>query len=344
MKTTLSNKNKERPVICFPHAPGTGGPGSFQNRFEKELGLRGWKIEYKGKSTKADIIFIVGGTKSLLWLFRMKFMGKPVIYRLDGISWLHKKKKVGLKKFLLAEYRNWNNKLIHAFIADKIIYQSYFVKMWWDSEGWRKKKKSAIIYNGAPITDGFKKDSVLNPPNRLVVLEGTIDYSPYAIRLLNDLANLLPATIQLELYGGFEDLRHKAMLSTAVNYKGIIPHDEVNKVLINSVYLSLDINPACPNTVIEALSCGTPVVAFDTGSLKELVQQDAGVIVPYGSDPWQLEYPDVDSLIKAILKVNQHYDYYSKNAIMVAENMFSLSGMTNDYLAEINKLIAFKNH
>lgn len=48
--------------------------------------------------------------------------------------------------------------------------------------------------------------------------------------------------------------------------KWFLPRENVNDAMFGSIYLSLDINPACPNTVIEALACGAPVVAFDTGS------------------------------------------------------------------------------
>ncbi len=47
---------------------------------------------------------------------------------------------------------------------------------------------------------------------------------------------------------------------------------------------SAEVNPPCPNSVIEALACGLPVIGFDTGSLSEIVQGGAGRLVPYGRE------------------------------------------------------------
>lgn len=85
-------------------------------------------------------------------------------------------------------------------------------------------------------------------------------------------------------------------------------------VLVGSVYLSLDINPACPNTVAEALACGAPVVAFDTGAIPELIDESCGKVVPYGSNPWDLEYPDAHSLMHSIIEVFKEYSTFSKGA------------------------------
>jgi len=94
--------------ICFPHKPGKGGPGSFQKRFENSLKSKGWDIEYRSSENRPDVIFVVGGTKQIFWLLKMKLKKVPIIFRLDGINWLHWKKKVGIKNFLLAEYRNFS--------------------------------------------------------------------------------------------------------------------------------------------------------------------------------------------------------------------------------------------
>jgi hypothetical protein len=71
------------------------------------------------------------------------------------------------------------------------------------------------------------------------------------------------------------------------------------------VLFSTDLNAACPNSVIEAMACGLPVLAYDTGALAEIVQDGAGEVVPYGADHWQLEDPQVPPLAEACLKILQ---------------------------------------
>lgn len=324
-------------IICFPHKPGSGGPGSFQTRFEKSLKDEAWEIQYKDFSRIPDVIFVVGGTRHFLWLIKMKMKGIPIVYRLDGISWLHRKNKVDLKLFLKVEYRNFLNKLIHAFIADKIIYQSFFVKEWWNRSGYKKRKESSIIFNGVELPIFLSQNK--NNSVSLVVVEGNIDYSPYAVDLLNDLVGKLKNNISIKVYGCFRYKENQQKISSDISYCGYVQRENINDVMLGSIYLSLDINPACPNTVIEALACGAPVVAFDTGSLKELVPPEAGIIVPYGSDPWELAYPDVDALAKAILKVKENYAWYSANARKVAEERYSIEDMTEKYLNVIYKVI-----
>jgi glycosyltransferase involved in cell wall biosynthesis len=109
--------------------------------------------------------------------------------------------------------------------------------------------------------------------------------------------------------------------------------------MLGSVYLSLDINPACPNTVAEALACGAPVVAFDTGALPELVDENCGKIVAYGSNPWDLEYPNVESLEQAIKEVFKNYNHYATNAFQKATQDYSLDLMFEKYNKVVKSII-----
>lgn len=319
--------------IVFPHKPGIGGPGSFQSRFEAEIRRRGWKVGYASSDCgDAHCVFVVGGTKRLFWLLKMKLRRVPIIYRLDGISWLHRRKKVSIVAYLLAEYRNFNNKLIHAFFADHVVYQSLFVKHWWERQGWRRRILCSVIHNGVDL-EVFRPHYHLHRDIAIVCMEGTIDYSPYAVEVLNILAQRLGGSVPLRVYGRFEKAANIAKLDRGVVYLGPVEGHKVPHIFNGSIYFSLDVNPACPNTVIEALACGVPVVAFDTGALNELVPSKCGVVVPYGSDPWALETPDVEALIEAINGIRRSYDEYSEAARQHAVATFDIKVVFERYLA-----------
>lgn len=329
-------------LICFPHKPASGGPGSFQIRLESELSKRGWNLCYAGQCSQIpDVILVVGGTRRLLWLLRMKLSGVPVVYRLDGLAWIHRKLKVCAKKWIQNETRNILGKMIHAFLADRIVYQSEFVQKWWERKGWRLHVKSDVIYNGVDLSIfdqniNLTSNSICSP--NLVCIEGTIDYSPFAVELLNTIAKLVSGkNMRLIVYGKFEDASQQQNLSSLVEYRGMIGREQVPSAFKDCIYLSLDVHPACPNTVAEALASGVPVLAFDTGSLKELVEPGGGEVVPYGADAWRLEPPSIDNLMIGLDRILADYPRYSRQARAIAEARYDIAQVTNAYLAVFEK-------
>jgi glycosyltransferase involved in cell wall biosynthesis len=96
--------------------------------------------------------------------------------------------------------------------------------------------------------------------------------------------------------------------------------------------ISSDINAACPNSVIEAMACGTPVIAFDTGALAEMIKDKGGITVPYGGDPWKLDPPDVPALAEAAVHVLQNLAGYQLGARVRAEEAFDVNNMVDLYL------------
>jgi len=99
-----------------------------------------------------------------------------------------------------------------------------------------------------------------------------------------------------------------------------------------------EVNPPCPNSVIEAMACGLPVIGFDSGALKELVSDDAGCIVPYGANPWKLETPDISVLAESAGQVLEKQNQFSPTGTMRAaarkraEAEFGLDQMVDSYL------------
>jgi glycosyltransferase involved in cell wall biosynthesis len=118
-----------------------------------------------------------------------------------------------------------------------------------------------------------------------------------------------------------------------VRWHGVVPPDSVPSYNRSAhVLFSSDLLPACPNSVIEALACGLPVLAFDTGALPEIVKNDAGRLAAYGGDPWRLDPPDLDGLAQAVAEVLGDRARFSAGARRRAEEFFSLDRMVQGYL------------
>jgi glycosyltransferase involved in cell wall biosynthesis len=94
---------------------------------------------------------------------------------------------------------------------------------------------------------------------------------------------------------------------------------------------SADLNAACPNSVIEALACGLPVISYDTGALKEMVVGNAGKVVPYGSDYWKLELPRVGPLAQAAVEILSNLQLYHEGAREHAIKEFDLNRIAKQY-------------
>jgi glycosyltransferase involved in cell wall biosynthesis len=75
-----------------------------------------------------------------------------------------------------------------------------------------------------------------------------------------------------------------------------------------------------------------PVIGFDSGSLKELVTDDAGCIVPYGANPWKLETPNIEELASSAGEVLEKQNQFRAAARRRAESAFGLDQMVESYL------------
>jgi len=114
---------------------------------------------------------------------------------------------------------------------------------------------------------------------------------------------------------------------------GVLPLERIPEMNNNAHFLySSDINAACPNSVIEALACGNPVLSFDTGAIPELVTSDSGKIVPYGADSWRLEAPDIKALAFGAVELLENQKKYRSGARERAVNFFGLDRMLDAYL------------
>ena len=327
--------------ICIvPRVEGLAGVASFRLKFEEGLALRGVDITHD-LSQPADAILVLAGTRHLFRLRKARAAGTRIVQRLDGLNWVQRVRWAGLRYTLRAIYGNANLSFIRARFADHVIYQSQFIKGWWEDWYGAARVPSSVILNGVDLS-GYTPNGLHERPSshyRLLVVEGSLagglDSGLYSAV---DLASALSQKYKIELLVvGHVDRRtqNKFNRQTAfrINFMNTVPRAHI-PWLMRSAHLlfSAEVNPPCPNSVIEALACGLPVIGFDTGSLSEIVHGDAGCLVPYGGNPWKLEKPNMPALTNAAVDVLEDQTRFRNSARDRAETAFGLDKMVDAYL------------
>ncbi len=329
-----------RRICLVPRIPGVAGPAGFQRRLAEGLTARGVEVCFDLQQDPGDAVLVVGGTRHLAGLRRAQRRGVRVVQRLNGMNWIHRRRFTGLRHFLRAEVNNLILRRVRR-MADAVVYQSHFAREWWEREHGPAPGPAFVVHNGVPL-DLYTPHGPERPPQdvtRMLMVEGNLaggyeiglESGVGLVRRLRSrgwdaelaVAGRAPAAIQRRWEGS----------DVPIRWMGLVPSDRI-PALDRSAHLlyAADLNPACPNSVIEALACGLPVVAFDTGALPELVSREAGAVVPYGGDPWRLDPPDLESLAEAAEAVLRAQERCRLGARARAEAHFGLDRMVEGYL------------
>lgn len=329
------------PRICIvPRVEGPGGVTSFRLKFEDRLRARGVDVT-NDPSGEADSILVLAGTRNLFPLWKARRRGIRIVQRLDGINWVHRVRWTGPRYTIRAIYGNANLSFVRRRIVDHVIYQSQFIKHWW--EDWYRPARvpSTVILNGVDL-NRYTPHGLHERPSghyRLLVVEGSLAGGQnYGLFNAVSLAGALSKKFKIELMivgrvDGRTKNRLKYQTAFRIQFMDTTPRDHIPWLMRSSHLLfSAEVNPPCPNSVIEALACGLPVAGFETGSLSELVQGDAGRLVPYGANPWRLQTPDIPALAEAATQVLLDQPLFRKSAREKVESAFDVEKMVDEYL------------
>lgn len=238
------------------------GPNSFGKRLAMGLIESGHEVElYDGKNSDVSIVFIEPTGRPL---------AKKVIQRLDGI-W-----------FSPEEFETKNSsikKLYH--VADGVIWQSEFDRGM-TTKWWGNPKNGTVIRNGinAPEIKKFQIPALEQIRQHYEMLfVCSANWHPQKRLMAN-----------IDLYKHLRSFYSSAALIVLgsnpikvadphIFYAGSQPHEVCLEIFSAANWmLHLAWLDHCPNTVVEALSQGTPVICSEQGGTKELVQ-DFGVIL-----------------------------------------------------------------
>lgn len=344
--------------ICLvPHVHGVGGMVSFLHKLSQALPERGIQVCYDLADRPYQAVLVIGGSRQLIALWAARRNGARIVQRLDGMNWLHRVRSpavhhtAGLRHYLRAEYGNLLLNLIRTRLAQRLVYQSAFAQTWWERLLSASPAQATVVHNGVDLNAFNPRGPGERPEEhyRLLLVEGSLmgGYEmglKAAVELADGLAERTrddpelarPGGVELAIAGKVAPEVRRAWSQgrkARLTWLGLLPRQRIPEVARSSHLLySSDIHPACPNSVIEAMACGLPVVAFDTGALPELVTGEAGRLAPYGSDPWHLEEPHMPGLVEAAVRVLSDQERFRRGARMRAEEAFGLDAMVDGYL------------
>ncbi len=334
-------------IGIVPRVEGTGGMATFRLKFEAGLKSRGFEVTHNPDEADRAIL-VIAGTKSLLPLWRAKRRGVRIVQRLDGINWVHRKKNTGWRHFVRAEYGNFILSFIRRFLADRILYQSEFAKKWWEDWYGKTRAPAFVVHNGVDLEmysvgqiANLSQAQISNLRYKLLVVEGSLGGGydmglDNALRLAERLTETHALPTELVVVGKIDEAHRARVTANArvpIEWLSVVPRERIPEIdRAAHLLFSADINPACPNAVIEALACGLPVAAFDTGALKELVIGNSGRLVPYGSDVWKLEQPNIPALAESAAEILRDLPRFRKAARAHAESALGVDKMVDGYL------------
>ena len=145
----------------------------------------------------------------------------------------------------------------------------------------------------------------------------------FIIKVLCELNNnKIPASINFAGYYSNKNknklilLAKKCKILDKINFSGIYTQDNANLI-----YNSADIffyfvhQSKCPNSIIEAMSCGLPVLSSNTGGIPEIISNNNGICLDTKTSWKNPCLPKIDDAVLGVEKIINNYRDYSNNAV-----------------------------
>ncbi|MFC1548343.1 glycosyltransferase family 4 protein [Candidatus Omnitrophota bacterium] len=290
-----------------------GGANQFLGALKKELIKNGL---YSESPDKADIIIFNGYPFQSEYFFYQAYKlkkhtpRKVLILRLDGPISFYRKRDRDVDK-IIAKF----NKLL----VDGIIFQSRWSREKNKEHFNVKSANEIVIYNSPDTSVFFKGENALNGKKKTRILAASWSSN---WQKGFDIYKFLDKNLDFEKYEmtfvgnspiGFTNINHLAPVEQIELARLIREHD---------IFITASRSDPCSNVVIEALSCGKPVVARNEGGHPEIARKGGEFF--YGHN----------DVLSAIEKVRSRYNHYQA---IVPE--FSIAETTQEYVDFARKII-----
>lgn len=231
---------------------------------------------------------------------------------------------------------------VHA-AADHVFYQSEFCRRCAEKFLGSRSTPSEVLYNGVdtgyfvPAAESAIVEKSTHAPFTFLVtgkLDAAIGY-----RLTSSIAGIAAARrggldVRLDMAGVVDPgVRARAQaqidalaLGDAVSFAGPYSWKQAPGIYQSAdAYLMTKHNDPCPNAVLEAMSCGLPILYSGSGGVPELVGDEAGIGLPVPATFEEDVAPDAASIAEGMSRIIQYRVAQGAAARQRAVERFDLS-------------------
>lgn len=273
-----------------------------------------------------------------------------------GIPMVHNQNGVFYKAWYAGNWAAQNRRMARSYhAADWVFYQSEFCRRAADRFLGEREGRGEILYN-AVDTSRFQPQSETGEKMRgdyCFLLTGKIDRHLY-YRLESSIAGLRIACgsgldgrlkvagwVEAETRTRAEDLARNLGLANRVEFTGAYTQEQAPGIYRSAdAYVMTKHNDPCPNTVLEALASGLPILYSDSGGVPELAGTEAGVALPCPEDWETTRAPTPEAIGDGMLKIAASHAAFARAARRRAVERFDIGHWIDRHRSVFQQLVA----
>lgn len=259
---------------------------------------------------------------------------KPYVLRMDGI-YFDRMETMGANEALNRRiYRSIRN-------ASGIVFQSEFSKMLIESHFGSIDCPSTIICNGAPIN---RKEKPHSNYDKVTIVCSAVWRRHKRLKETIEVVRRVNRSIPCDLIV-LGEIEEELPSYEFLKLMGKVPQEVLfNYIKTADVFLHLCWLDNCPNSVVDALSHGVPVVCSNQGGTRELLEKTrGGIVVDCDEDVdcsglvdlYHPPAPNIDKVVGAVEEVIKNQAYYSSDMDLAS---IDIKIVSKKYLSFLNRI------